>query len=161
MAHQTDVVAACEWLDEAFSGPAWHGPALRPALSGVDETLAAWRPARGRHNIWEIALHAAFWKHVVRGRLSRAAIERFPYVGRNWFERPGGSRGGAERTWTDDLTLLRDEHAQLRAAVAALSPRDGSRRLRNGQTAAENIRGIAAHDVYHAGQIRLIRALRG
>ncbi len=148
-----------EWLDEAFAGPAWHGPSLLSALRGVDAALASWRPRRGRHNIWEVVVHAAFWKHVVRGRLCRTPIERFPYAGRNWFVRPGGSRRGAERTWADDVRLLREEHGQLRAVVAGLSPRDGTRVLANGQTAAEHIRGIAAHDVYHAGQIRLIRAL--
>ncbi len=47
-------------LDEAFDGPAWHGPALMQALRGVTQTLAARRPAPARHNIWEIALHDVY-----------------------------------------------------------------------------------------------------
>src|SRR5208337_1993659 len=49
-------------LAEGFARSAWHGPNLRQSLKGVRAKHAAWRPAHGRHNIWELALHAAYWK---------------------------------------------------------------------------------------------------
>ena len=65
-----------------------------------------------------------------------------------------------KRTWEDDVKLLVEQHAQLRDAVRRL-PR---RRLRAivahaRDTAAYTIRGIAAHDLYHAGQIQLLKRL--
>lgn len=148
-------------LNEAFAGPAWHGPALKSALRGVSETLAAWRPAPRRHNTWEIALHAAYWKHVVRQRLT-GERDRFPHRGRNWFVRPAKIATGREArdAWAADLALLDAEHERFLAAVNAIEPRGLGRIVKAGQTAEENIRGIAMHDVYHAGQIQLLKALR-
>ena len=57
-------------IDEAYERKAWHGTNLRGALRGVTARQAAWRPAAGRHNLWEIALHAAYWKYAVRRRLT-------------------------------------------------------------------------------------------
>jgi len=135
-----------DWLNEAFAGPAWHGPSLVGALRGVSDDLAAWRPAAGRHTIREIVLHCAYWKHIVRGRLT-GLREQFARPGRNWIE------AGAE-SWRGDLVLLKDEHRRLIAVVRRLPDRGASRRA-----AARNIRGIGAHDIYHAGQIQLIRKL--
>jgi hypothetical protein len=48
-------------LDEAFEKQSWHGPNLRGSLRGLSAADAARRPARGRHNVWEVAVHAAYW----------------------------------------------------------------------------------------------------
>ena len=141
-------------IDEAFDRRAWHGPTLRRAVSGVTPAQAAWRPAPGRHNIWELAVHAAYWKHEVRRRLTGGPRDVFPLKGRNWFAADGGS-------WRDAVRMLVGEHRSLRAAILALPPRALGRRVRGRDTAAFTIRGIAAHDLYHAGQIQLLKRLRG
>ena len=64
-------------LLEGYGGEAWHGPDLKAALADVSTALAFWRPAPGRHNIAEIALHHAYYAHSVRGRLSETAPEPF------------------------------------------------------------------------------------
>src|SRR5437870_5154782 len=56
-------------FNQAFSGRSWHGTPLWGALRGVSPSLALWRPGRGRHNIWELVLHTAYWKCIVRRRL--------------------------------------------------------------------------------------------
>ncbi len=142
------------FLDEAWSGAAWHGPTLSRAVRGVDARQAVWRPGPGRHSIREIVVHAAYWKQVVRRRLLGAARTAFPLPGANWFELP------STRPWRDDVRLLEQEHRALREAVAAY-PRRALNRVvdTRGQTAAFTIRGIAAHDLYHAGQIQLLRAI--
>lgn len=148
-------------LDEAYEGPAWHGPCLRGSLRGLTCAQLTWRPARGRHNIWEIAVHAAYWKYAVRRRLLGEREHTFPEKGSNWFERPAvkDNRMSA-RAWERDVALLGRMHAELRAAVCLLAdseldhPSRGSR-----QTPRRQISGIALHDVYHAGQIQLIRRL--
>src|SRR5260370_39275180 len=53
-------------LNEAYEKRTWHGPNLKQSLRGVTARQAAWRPGRGRHNIWEVAVHAAYWKYAVR-----------------------------------------------------------------------------------------------
>jgi DinB superfamily len=144
-----------ELIDEAFTGPSWHGPSLLGSLRGLTDAQAAWRPAKGRHNIWEVAVHAAYWKYIVRRRLT-GQQERFPLKGSNWFARPAKGR-----TWKDDLALLLREHEQLREVVRRFPQRAMARPLGDGRhTIGYVIRGIAAHDLYHAGQIRLLKRLQ-
>ncbi|HEV8345466.1 MAG TPA: DinB family protein [Vicinamibacterales bacterium] len=148
-----------EYIDEAFRGPSWHGPALLGSLRGIDAKRAAWRPSAGRHNIWEIVVHAAYWKYAVRRRLTGETRGRFPLKGSNWFARPSTPlRGG--RAWEDDVKLLVEQHEQLREAVRRLPRRRLRAIVAHGRdTAAYTIRGIAAHDLYHAGQIQLLKRL--
>ena len=139
-------------LDEGFDHPAWHGPTLLGSLRGVTEARAARRPGRGRHNIWEIVVHAAYWKSIVARRLTGGAGGAFPLKGSNWFARPAaGSR------WKDDVAMLVEMHRRLREVIAALPASALHRRVARSHTAAYTIRGIAAHDLYHAGQIQLLK----
>ena len=142
-------------LDEAFDKKSWHGPNLRGSLRGVGAEQAAWRPGQDRHNVWELALHAAYWKYVVRRRITREKRGSFALEGSNFFKRPAELSGAA---WKADIATLEAEHKKLRAAIAGLS--------RKGRSEADwrkllhLIRGAAAHDLYHAGQIRLLRRMR-
>ena len=143
-------------VDEAFDRRSWHGTTLRGSLRGLRDPDVTWRPRRGRHNIWEIAVHAAYWKYAVWRRLTGGTRGRFPLVGSNWFACPNPSG----RTWRDDLALLDDMHAQLRDEVTRLDAATLDRRGKGPFTTAALVRGIAAHDLYHAGQIQLIKRLR-
>src|SRR5687768_12928599 len=139
-------------LDTAYSRASWHGPNLRGSLRGVSLEAAAWRPQRGAHNVWELLVHAAYWKYVVWRRLTAAARGTFPLEGSNFFERPLQRTAAA---WRADLRLLEAMHRDLRAAVAAIQPRELDTRLPGGTvTRLRLITGAAAHDVYHAGQIQ-------
>jgi hypothetical protein len=141
-------------IDEAFEGKAWHGPTLRGSLRGLTARQAAWRPGPHRHNIWELAVHAAYWKYAVRRRLTGEKRRTFALKGSNWFHVSG-------RSWPDDVRLLMREHRELRAAILALRPAALDRRVHGrNHSAAYTIRGIAAHDLYHAGQIQLLKRLQ-
>ena len=143
-------------VDEAFDRKSWHGTTLRGALRGLSAARALRRPAQGRHNIWELAVHAAYWKYVVWRRLAGEKRGSFPLTGSNWFVRDDGT----EREWKQDLALLDQMHVRLRAAVAALDPRRVDRPIDGSTvTPAWLVRGIAAHDLYHAGQIQLVKRL--
>ena len=136
-------------LDEAFDKKSWHGPNLRGSIRGVTAQQAAWRPGPDRHNIWELTLHAAYWKYVVRRRLTGEKRGSFVLPGSDFFARP--SAEASETAWKADIKILRDEHRKLRAVVSKLASPSRAQ--------AHLIRGIAAHDLYHAGQIRLLRRL--
>lgn len=151
-------------LDEAFDHKAWHGTTLLGSIRGVTESTAARRPGPGRHNIWENVVHAAYWKYAVRRRLTREKRGRFALAGSNWFVRPdepgraAAADGGAPRTFAADVQLLVAEHRALRAVVARL-PVSALAEPLGGRDKAYVLRGIAAHDLYHAGQIQLIKRL--
>ena len=147
-------------LDEAFDRKAWHGTNLRGSIRGLSALDAAWRPGRGRHNIWEIVVHAAYWKYTVRRRLLGEKRGSFPLKGSNWFERPVVGIAN-EAQWTSDVTSLIATHASLRQAVAGLTSSDLWKPAAGGKTSVLSlVAGIAAHDVYHAGQIQLLKRLR-
>ena len=144
-------------IDESYEKKAWHGPNLRGSIRGVEIKEAAWRPGPGRHNIWEIVVHATYWKYAVRRRMLGEKRGSFPLKGSNWFARPTAL---IEESWREDLALLEDMHRRMREAVTGLSPKDlqkipGGSKVSN----ASIIYGIALHDVYHAGQIQLLKRL--
>ena len=146
-----------EILDQAFDRRGWHGTTLRGALRGITPAAALWRPAPGRHNIWELAIHAAYWKYAVRRRLAGDAAASFERKPSNWPALPDPSD---LKAWKKDVALLEVEHARLREVVSGLTPADLERRSPKGVwTYAEEIHGVAAHDLYHTGQIQLIKRL--
>jgi hypothetical protein len=146
-------------LDRGYDRQSWHGPNLRGAIRRVDAATAAWRPECGRHNIWEIVVHAAYWKYAIRRRLLGEKRGSFELKGSNWFVRPVAASAQA---WDEDVALLDECHRTLRAAAAGMSPRDLSRKQPGSKFSnLDLIAGIAAHDVYHAGQIQLLKRLAG
>lgn len=144
-------------IDLAYDRQSWHGTNLRGSLRGVTAEQAAWRPAPGRHNIWELAVHAAYWKYAVLRRLTGQKRGSFALEGSNWFARPTDPSAAA---WKADLALLDQTHHALRAAVAALPASRLRAPVQGKRTTAWLLHGIAAHDLYHAGQIQLIKRLR-
>lgn len=148
-------------LNEAYDVRSWHGTNLRGSIRGLTDRDAAWRPGRGRHNIWELVVHAAYWKYVVRRRLLGEKRGSFPLKGSNFWPRPGEGAASARLSlWRSDVRLLADMHRLLRAAVEAYpSARLSTRVPGSPFTYAGLIRGIAAHDLYHAGQIQLLKRL--
>jgi DinB superfamily len=139
-------------LDEAYEKRTWHGPNLKQAIRGVTAKQAAWRPAPGRHNIWELTLHAAYWKYVARRRIERGKRGSFVLKGSNFFPRPEAGKL-SEAAWRADKELLEHEHRALGDAIGKL--------LRTGAGPKDwrQLYGVAFHDIYHAGQIRLLRRL--
>jgi uncharacterized damage-inducible protein DinB len=144
-------------VDEAYERKAWHGPNLRGSLRGVAVEEAAWRPGADRHNIWEVAVHVAYWKYANWRRLTGEKRGSFPYKGSNWFARPDAP---TEKAWRADLALLDEQHRRLREAIARIPQRRLSERSSGSRHRVDTLAyGTAAHDVYHAGQIQLVKRL--
>jgi DinB superfamily len=138
-----------QMLDEAYLRKTWHGPNLKGALRGVTAQQAEWRPAAGRHSIAELTLHAAYWKYAVVRRLRGEARHSFPLAGSNWIKCPQPLNA---KEWKQMRGLLDYEHRQLREAVSELRAGAPEKKVRM-------IFGVAYHDVYHAGQIQLLKRL--
>ncbi|MGE5800095.1 MAG: DinB family protein [Syntrophaceae bacterium] len=152
-----DISLLLRIIDEGYEKKAWHGPNLRGSIRGVELKEAAWRPGPGRHNIWEIVVHAAYWKYAVRRRILGEKRGSFPLKGSNWFVRPTSV---TETAWQADGALLEEMHRKMRTTVAGLSPKDLRKIPRGSKVSnAAIIYGIALHDVYHTGQIQLLKRL--
>ncbi len=144
-------------IDESYEKKTWHGPNLRGSIRGLTAKEAAWRPSLVRHNIWEIVVHAAYWKYIVLRRLLGEKRGSFLFKGSNWFKRPERI---TEKAWREDIILLEDVHRAMREAIAELTSSDLQKIPTNSKVSnTAVISGIAFHDVYHAGQIQLLKRL--
>jgi hypothetical protein len=144
-------------IDTAYDHVSWHGPNLRGSLRGMTPSLAAWRPGAGRHNIWELIVHAAYWKYVAWRRLTGAKRGSFPLTGSNFIARPVTATKSALQ---EDLNLLDEMHRVLRDAAADVPVAELDRgSAQRGVTKRALLTGVAAHDLYHAGQIQLLKRM--
>jgi hypothetical protein len=143
-------------LNEGYGAGAWHGPDLKAALADVTPETAFQRPAAGRHNIAEIAIHHAYCARGVRAKLTGVAAEPFVLNGDDWFALTDPST----LSWETILGVVEREQQRLTDRVAEIA--DG--RAQSPLPAAEQlalILGITCHAVYHAGQVQLVKTLNG
>jgi uncharacterized damage-inducible protein DinB len=140
-------------IKRAFEAEAWHGPSVREVLEGITAEQAARKPIPEAHSIWELVLHMATWKDVVTRRMGGEKItevppeEDFPAV-----------RATDERSWKQALERLEAAHQRLVAALAAIRDDQLDDPPPNGPTARYRLlHGIVQHDLYHAGQIAVLR----
>jgi len=146
-------------LDPPAGKRLWYGGAgAAGCIRGVTPVQAAWKPAPKRHSIWELTLHLAYWKYAVRRNLESLPAGTFPRSPSNW---PAVPTPADAAHWKRDRALLRSEHSQLVEAVRAFAPR----RLDEVAPGSEHYRfvdllfGIVSHDLYHVGQIQLLKRL--
>ena len=143
-------------IEEGYGPGAWHGPDLKAALSDVTPELAFWRPGPGRHNIAEIALHHAYYVRSVRAQLSGVTAEPFILEGEDWFELSQDGR----LTWPQIRDEVDAQQRRLAAVVADLAA-GGAPRYGADVEPLGLVLGITCHAVYHAGQVQLIKRLKG
>jgi hypothetical protein len=152
-----ELLILLDGLAEGFDRRSWHGTNLNGSIRGLGTEEAAWRPRPTRHNIWELIGHTAYWKYAATRRITGATRRSFPLKGSDWFRRP---QLGTKLELAGDMALLRACHRELVEAVRAIpAHRLAKRQGRTRYTCAEVIRGIIAHDLYHAGQIQLLKRM--
>jgi hypothetical protein len=138
---------------EGYGPGAWHGPDLKAALADVTSDQAFRRPAAGRHNIAEIALHHAYFVRSVRAQLAGVDPEPFVLDGDEWFELSDESR----LTWSQILDVVDSQQRQLTETIVD----SGTGRARPSADVEpfDIVLGITCHAVYHAGQVQLVKKL--
>jgi uncharacterized damage-inducible protein DinB len=148
-----EIRAIVDQLQRAFEGHAWHGQAVRELLADVSAAQANTRPIAQAHSIWEIVLHISTWEHVVRRRLQGEAINELPDA-EDW----PAVRDTGEGAWRKAVHDLEERNRALRDAVAQL---DEARLTANVPGKDHSVyimlHGIIQHDLYHAGQIAVLK----
>ncbi len=139
-------------MKRAFEGKAWHGPSVQEVLSAVRAEQAATKPVTNAHSIWEIVRHISAWKEAVRRRLEGEEAN-LPTDG-DWPPVTDTS----ETAWQKTLQTLENRQQELLQTVARLTNAQLDRSTTGNQgTFYHTIHGIIQHDVYHAGQIALLK----
>ncbi len=145
-------------LHRAYEGPAWHGPALREVLAGVTCQTAAQRPIPGAHTIWELVLHLTVWISVPTRRLTGAEIATLP-PNEDWPAAPEPTESG----WREALDRLAQAQRNLESEVGKLTD-DRLREKVLGDipySIYTMLHGVVQHNLYHAGQIALLKKSAG
>ncbi|MBS1813125.1 MAG: DinB family protein [Acidobacteria bacterium] len=150
-------------LQRAYQGQAWHGPSLMEILSGVTAAQAAAHPIPNSHSIWEIVLHIAAWMDAVRERLEDGPVAE-PADG-DWPMMADPNEEG----WQQTLQLLADRQQALLNLIAQMTDEQLKQRIgtendpptASGYSAYYNLHGVIQHNLYHAGQIVLLKKLLG
>jgi uncharacterized damage-inducible protein DinB len=140
-------------LNSTYRGPSWHGPTLVELLTDVTAPEALYRPVPNAHTIWEIVLHSAAWKTAVRRRVDGEAVRLQEAA--DW---PPVS-GDSERAWRDALADLDAAHVALEARVRRLGEGELDRPSPTDRNVSiyATLHGVIQHDIYHAGQIALLK----
>jgi uncharacterized damage-inducible protein DinB len=140
-------------LRRSFEGPAWHGPAVLEILDGVDDRTAAARPIAGAHSIWELVLHLGATYGLVLRRLRGDAAPLTP--AEDWPAVPEPTA----TTWRASVDELRARHRALHAAVQEFDPARLAEPLvpEPPYSAYVQFVGVTQHDLYHAGQMALLK----
>ncbi len=139
-------------LKLAFEGGAWHGPGVLETLEGVTAKQAAAHPLAGVHSIWELVVHIAAWEDACRRRLggNRAelsAAEDWPPI-----------TDTNDAAWAITKAALIEGHRKLRESIAFLTEaRLDEPILQSMPSVYVTIHGVIQHDLYHAGQIAILR----
>jgi hypothetical protein len=141
-------------LNEGYGTGSWHGPDLKAALADVEAAVAFWRPASGRHNIAEIALHHAYYARAVRAQISGRPPEPFVVAGEDWFE----VNDGRELSWPRIKAAVESEQLRLAELVAGIRSGTVPSAIPDEERFGL-VLGITCHAVYHAGQVQLIKRL--
>jgi uncharacterized damage-inducible protein DinB len=151
----TESFRLADQIRRAFEGNAWHGDSVLELLAGVNAKTAAARPIKNAHSIWELLLHISAWDEIICRRIGGAAVEptdeqNFPAV-----------KDTSEAAWRQAIESAKKTHNELIKAVAAFPD---SRLAEQVPGKSENYHnffylfsGIVQHELYHAGQIALLK----
>lgn len=148
----TEVQRILDQMDRAFSGDAWHGPSLMALLEGISAEKASQHSIRGAHSIWELVNHIAAWHRIVRQRLNGELVELTGEI--DW----PPVWDASEVAWQRALESLSESQARLRGQVEPL----GDDLLQekpagNADSRYVILHGVVQHDLYHAGQIAVLK----
>lgn len=153
----SETARIADQLRRAFDGGAWHGDSLFEILEGVTAAQAAAHPVRNGHSIWELVLHIAAWDGAVRRRMTGAAVKlsaakNFPPV-----------TDTSDAAWRKALEHLRRVHDELIEAVSNFPDSRLAEQVPGKRGAHYNfyymLHGLAQHELYHAGQIALLKKM--
>ena len=151
----SESVRISDQLRRAFGGAAWHGDSLLKILKDVSPAKAAARPIKSAHTIWELVLHITAWDGAVLRRIGGAPASvsskaNFPVV-----------TDSSAAAWRKTVAELERVHDELVAAVAALPDKRLHEQVPGKKEKHHNfyymLHGVVQHELYHAGQIALLK----
>ena len=144
-------------IRRSFAGPGWHGPSVKETLAGVTAAMAAKKPIAGAHSIWELVLHIEAWMKETARTLGGGTYVSL--TGDQDWPVPGDA---TDTGWAAVLAGAETSHAALIAAVSELSEDALCEKVAGQEFSLYGLlHGVAQHNIYHAGQIALLKKAVG
>jgi uncharacterized damage-inducible protein DinB len=149
----SEIERITDQLRRAFEGNAWHGPSVREVLEGDTPETATRKVLPEAHTIWEIVLHIAAWEKFVRRRLEGekvkgpTGVEDWPVV-----------YDPSPAAWRRTIDTLVEGHHQLIQVIFKMSEEKLNETVPGTDFSYYVLlHGVVQHDLYHAGQIALLK----
>jgi DinB superfamily len=142
-------------LSETYNGMPWHGNSLKELLREIDVKMAFYRPFEKKHNIAELVAHILIWRQYAleillenyNAHIDIGSLADFPTLDES------------EKIWRELLTQLDKNQVVLLENLKAFSASKLEDEIPEKPfTFRYLFEGIVYHDVYHGGQIGLIKA---
>jgi uncharacterized damage-inducible protein DinB len=148
-----ELARIADQLKRAYEGPAWSGPSLLDVLKDVTAAEAAARPISDAHSIWEIVHHIRVWEEVVTRRLQGEVYRKYSEA-EDW----PPVTDTTDAAWAAALDQLKTSNQKLRQVINGFE----QMRLSGLVPGADYsfyvmVQGAVQHDLYHAGQIGLLK----
>jgi hypothetical protein len=146
----TEIERIARMFRQTFEGKPYYGPSVLGALVGVTAEVAAQKPVRDAHSIWEIVLHL-----VVELQYALEVVEGTagPYGG-TWPQVVATT----EAAWEEAVAELKSAN---RALVRAIRKFDDSileqKPVHVRGPFYTMLHGTMQHNIYHAGQIAILK----
>jgi hypothetical protein len=142
-------------LTETYEGTPWHGLSLKVILKDIDTKMAFYRPFEQKHTIAELVAHLLIWRQFALEMLNKNyafsididAMADFPKLSES------------EKIWKELQLQLDENQALLVEKMDNFEPTYLDYVIpKKTFTYRYLFDGVAYHDVYHGGQIALLKA---
>jgi uncharacterized damage-inducible protein DinB len=151
----SEIERILDQLKRACEGNAWHGPAIQELLKGASARQVAAKFIPAGHSIWEIVLHITAWQDVTRRRLAGEVVIDLP-AHLDW----PSVTDTSETAWQQAVEHLFQSKQQLHRVISQLD----DERLNDPVPGKDYsvyvlLHGVIQHNLYHAGQIAVLKKL--
>ena len=142
-----------------WNGDPWYGSSSSAILKGVTAAEALAHPLPGAQSIWETLLHMTAWTEETTSRMNGHESKQ-PARG-DWPAVKGSTQDEWIAAQTELLTarkaLLETIEKSHEESMFLPVPKKGETGHGSGASRADTVNGLADHDVYHLGQIALLK----
>ncbi|MEK7264242.1 MAG: DinB family protein [Bacteroidota bacterium] len=147
-----EIIRIAELFQKSFEGNSWHGPSVLEALANVNAEMAAAKSVSSAHSMGEIARHISLWQNTAHRRILGEITE--PTDDDDW----NTSFIFNDETWKQSLIELKTGYQNLYATILLLDDTALEKNVAGKMTSAyETLHGVIHHNIYHAGQISLLK----
>lgn len=141
----------------AAHGKTWHGQNILQTLENVSFEIAAAYPIEGGHCIWDYLLHIINWREFA----VKALLRDEPYVielntDKDWTPISDFS----EKAWEKAIELYKKSTDDLSIAILNIDDNRLEEIVPGHEyTFYTLLHGVIQHDIYHSGQIVLLKKM--